>query len=363
MGIGTALTGLMTALPPELSLAEASQQMRAIAEDLRASLPIGYKVKGYAGQGGRTVTPWIGVFNPDLTEKPSEGLYVAYICHPDSAAATLTLQQGSEGIQKLVGAPEARRLLRLRADWVRSTIALEDDSLEPRAFGPGKRQPSYAAGSIASQTYRVGALPPEQLLAVELTSMLRILDTASSVLRAAYGPGWVKPRSFGSESPEDPQDLPRFVPKSSDNYVAEIASRSQVKTRLHEKVVNDLAGVATSLGWRASSEHPLDLVLRRSNDGTESTLIVEVKQVRGGNVVEAVRAAIGQLLMYRFQLFEASTRPAIGLVAAFSEDIGGDLRQLLSAELGIAVLWLDGRQWCGCDQAHKRALVSAVSIQ
>ena len=112
MGIGPALTALMTDLPPELSLREAGHEMRRIAEELVQGSPVGYKVKGYAGQGGRTATPWIGVFDPAISDRPSVGLYVAYICHPDSKAVTLALQQGSDDLRERVGATAAKKLLR-----------------------------------------------------------------------------------------------------------------------------------------------------------------------------------------------------------------------------------------------------------
>lgn len=361
MAISTALADLLTELSAELSLAEAGVPMRGIVEDLRASTPVGYEVKGYVGRGGRTDTPWIGIFNPDISVKPQTGLYVAYIRDPESSAVTLTVQQGSDELRGQVGAAEARKQLRHRAKRIRTAIALTDEPLEPMIFGRGTRQLSYAVGSIAAKTYRAGALPAERVLGAELTSMLRILDAAWDVLRGAEGAEWINEDLSEAVPRPMPEGLLRFVPKRSDNYVVEIEAHSQVKTRLHEKVLNDLERLQTGRGWRVTSEHPIDLVLRPTVPSSGATLIVEVKKVRGGNAVEAVRAAIGQLLTYRFQLFDAPTRPLIGLVAAFSEDIGADLRELLSAELDIAVLWLDGRSWRGCELAKQQGLSGSVT--
>jgi hypothetical protein len=65
-------------------------------------------------------------------------------------------------------------------------------------------------------------------------------------------------------------------------------------------------------------------VLRRFVTGSEKIYIVEVKQVRLHNIIEAVRGAIGQLFSYRFEHFSEEQRPSVGLVAAFSEDIGSE---------------------------------------
>ena len=187
--------------------------------------------------------------------------------------------------------------------------------------------------------------------------MLRILDAAAGVLVDGSVSEWIDEDLHTGETRPMPRSIPRFVPKSSDNYTVELEARSLVKSRRHEAVVNDLQRVESQLGWRATSEHPIDLVLRRSVSGAQMTSIVEVKTVLGGMAVDAVRAAIGQLFTYRYQLFEAPERSTVGLVAAFSEDIGVNLQALLSAELGIAVLWLDGHQWRGCKLADERGLV------
>ena len=52
MGLNTALSDLLVALPPELSLAGAGQRMRSIVDALAASVPIGCKVTGHVGRGG-----------------------------------------------------------------------------------------------------------------------------------------------------------------------------------------------------------------------------------------------------------------------------------------------------------------------
>jgi hypothetical protein len=357
MAIGPALTALMTGLPRELSLREAGHEVRLIAEELAQGSPVGYKVKGFAGQGGRTGTPWIGVFDPEISDRPSVGLYAAYICHPDSKAVTLTLQQGSDDLRDRVGAPAARELLRRRADWVRSALQLAPDPLVPGSFGPGKRQPLYEAGSIGSVTYPLGGLPVEGDLREHLQSMLQVLEDAAAALRRAQGASWTSVDNSSVDGLVRARPAPTFTPKSSESYRVDLPAASQVKTRLHEKVVNDLAREQSDYGWTATSEHPIDLVLRRVIGGEQKVHIVEVKQVRGRDTVGAVREAIGQLYTYRWQRFPEEQRSSVGLVAAFSEDIGPEMQQLLSDELGIAVLWVDEQQWRGCRRASHEHLV------
>jgi hypothetical protein len=356
MGIRSALSGLMSEVGPELSLLEAGQRMDVIAAELRDCVPVGYIVRRYAGRGGRTDTPWLGIFNPDISDKPQEGLYVAILRHADSAAVSLTVQQGIDELRRELGAKKAREQIADQAQRIRAAISLVDEA-EPMRIGTGTRQRLYSAGSIAARDYLRDQLPSESQLRTELRSMLRILDAAHEVLQDAPIADWVK-EPLGSGDRPMPAVAGRFVPKSSANYVVELQASRQVKTRLHEEVVNSLEELQRGLGWETTSAHPIDLNLRRTRSGETETLVVEVKTVRGGNAVEAVRAAIGQLFTYRHQLFEPAARASIGLVAAFSEDIEADLRQLLTEELGIAVLWLEARTWRGCDRAARHGLLS-----
>jgi hypothetical protein len=85
----------MSSFPRDLAIGDARRDMRVVEEDLRTGAPVGYKPKGYVGQ------TWFGIFDSDISECPNEGLYVAYICHPDHAAVTLMVQQPAGHIDAL----------------------------------------------------------------------------------------------------------------------------------------------------------------------------------------------------------------------------------------------------------------------
>lgn len=236
-------------------------------------------------------------------------------------------------------------------------LQLEADPLIPGSFGPGKRQPLYEAGSIGSVTYRIDELPAEEALREHLRSMLLLLDDAASTLRRVHGPKWTGVSRAAVDELVATQPRPGFRPKSSQSYSVELPTSMQARTRLREQIVNDLAAQESAGGWQATSEPPMDLVLRRRSGDREIIHIVDVKQVHQSNAMEAVRAAIGQLITYRWEHFPEGHRSTVGLVAAFSEDVGLNLSQLLSKELGIAILWLDERRWRGCARAHRDGLV------
>ncbi|MEQ8832822.1 MAG: hypothetical protein RJQ01_09430 [Microcella sp.] len=134
--------------------------------------------------------------------------------------------------------------------------------------------------------------------------------------------------------------LEEFRPKDASDYRAHIAGGEIVKTRRHEQLVREFGEWAQQYGLRASTaEHPIDLVIR----GDEREWIVEAKVLYRGNATDAVRAAIGQLLMYRQFL-----RPTgdCGMAALFAEPIGDAYAQFLD-ELHIAAIWQQAGEWAG----------------
>ena len=221
--------------------------------------------------------------------------------------------------------------------------------------GDSARQRLYSAGNIAARLYEAGALPVEVQVEIELTSMLRILGTAYDVLCRADSAQWINDVSGDSAADVPPASLPKFIPRNSTNYTVELQAGTQVKASLHEAVVNDVARYAKGCGWAVESQHPIDLVLRRADE----VHLVEVKIVRGDNALDSVRADTGQVSTYRSQLFRPAERAQVGLVAASSEDVGVELRELLTDELGIAVLWLDAKTWRGCQRAVSLGLIGA----
>ncbi len=133
-----------------------------------------------------------------------------------------------------------------------------------------------------------------------------------------------------------------FSPKSDSDYVAEVHARVMVKSRSHERLVRDFGEWARTCGFLPSTPHPRDLVLSAS--GRE--WLVEAKVIYNGDVAGAARAAIGQLLDYRYFLYVLRGFPDPGLLALFSEPIGKQYTALLES-VSIAAVWRDEDTWGG----------------
>ncbi len=115
-----------------------------------------------------------------------------------------------------------------------------------------------------------------------------------------------------------------------------------VKSRSHERLVRDFGEWACTRGFTPSTSHPRDLVL--SAPGRE--WLVEAKVIYNGDAAGAARAAIGQLLDYRYFLYVLPGLPDPALLALFSEPIGKQYAGLLDS-LSIAAVWRDEDTWGG----------------
>lgn len=132
--------------------------------------------------------------------------------------------------------------------------------------------------------------------------------------------------------------LDNFRPKDSSDYLARLEGRELVKHRSHEKLIFGFGKYAASHGWTPRTDvHPRDLVLQKAT----VECLVEARIVYDGNVTDAVRAALAQLLMYQHFLYE---RQKPRLIALFDQPIGSAYTSFL-ARHDVSSVWRGGADW------------------
>lgn len=330
----------------------------ALLKDARGELtpliPAGLQVKASGGKGVPTLTPWIGIFDPDETESPQEGIYLVYIFTADLTEVVLTLNQGVNALLGKYGDPEARQRLAADARAVRDGLgAAVAGTTSSVSFGIARRlQRAYEAGNIAGVVYQLDAMPSEETLVADLARFIDLYQAAVQVKRDLLqrSPGIISsPSSAQTSTAADP--LRRFAPKNDADYLAQLTGVPLVKTRRHETLVRDYGELAASLALSpATNVHPRDLTLCRG----ETRWLVEAKVVYSGNTTTAVRDAIGQLLQYRHFLYD--TADSVRLVALFTEPIGDAYVDLLDS-LSIQAIWKSAAGWSGSQSALDDGLV------
>jgi hypothetical protein len=325
---------------------------------LKDFVPGGIVIRGSGGKGRGTYTPWVGFFDPDETDTPEAGIYVVYLFSADLAFATLSVMQGITQLSKELGAAPARERLRHDAKAIQAAIGPASGWDTTMALAStGFRQLAYEAGNIAARRYAIHQLPDEPTLRHDLSTSLELYQAAVLAKRRLLQsqPGEISSSSVIQETGGEGVDpLASFKPKSADDYVTHMIGRTLVKSRRHERLVNSYASWARDHGFKVSTEHPVDLVLRHEHN----TWLVEGKVLYVGNATHAVRAAVGQLLAYRYFLYEPAQ--AVKLLALFAEPVGDAFVTFLE-ECGIASIWKDMNGWSGSKQARQSGLTDSVS--
>jgi hypothetical protein len=317
--------------------------------------PLGYRVRASGTAVNLPRIPWLAVLNPDVTKTARSGLYLVYLYDVDVSHVHLTINQGVTAhreraragrpkgmtIDKAAIASLVTESLSIREQL---TAALVEDLPRTISLGdPGSFGAAYEAGTIAAKSYACAHLPDEATLRADLDRFLLLYEAAVEVRKELTATDPLKfstPATTETEPGVSNSDV--FKPKSAADYIAEIKSHTQVRTRRHEAIVKAFGQHAIKCGWKpVTSVHPRDMVVRR---GTEEVLC-EIKIVKA-NAQGAVREAIGQLFTYRYFLYlsPVATPP---LLAVFSEAVGEGFVELLE-QLGIHSAWsVGGAEWDG----------------
>ncbi|MBH5336252.1 DUF3578 domain-containing protein [Streptomyces pactum] len=334
----------------------AQDRLRQVAEEWAPALPFGCEAEGYGGKGEGSATPWIGVYDPDVTRDPKEGLYLAYIYAADLSTVTLTLQQGVTSLEPTLGTGKRRQAYlwgRARAIAAGLPPAALNDWADVPDFKCDLPRPlSYEAGSVAARCYQTASLPDEDQLRSDLRAMVELLQRAALVAERLKpgedGDGWDVPADV-----REYRGLDGFRPKNDSDYITHFPARTVRKKRIHERLISEFAPFVEKRGFVPITRdvHPKDLVIRKG--GVE--WLVEAKVVKRANPTLAVRQAVGQLLEYQHFLYRRAERGTPHLLGLFTEDIGRYADYL--EELGMGSVWRIPEGWAGSPSAVAWGLV------
>lgn len=138
-----------------------------------------YDVRGSAGQGGWTHTPWVAVLDPAVTTSVEERFYVVYLLSLGGERLYLSLNQGCTSLKNSAGIQGARDELQRRAEimWSRvSSLAkrlqrIQMDLNVRRSIWRGRL---YEAGVVAGLQYTTTELPSQEAMVTDLQEALHL---------------------------------------------------------------------------------------------------------------------------------------------------------------------------------------------
>lgn len=164
-----------------------------------------YVIKGSPGAGNWARIPWVAVFDPAITTSATRGLYIVYLFRSDAKGVYVSLNQGWTEFEEKYG--RADGLERIHETATLLSRRLADIPFHLRTFkvdlGPDLTAlgRGYEAGHICGRYYPAGAIPPDDGIASDLTSMLALYRDLRPMLLS--------------------EDLPDVDPAHSDEEVVE----------------------------------------------------------------------------------------------------------------------------------------------
>lgn len=297
---------------------------------------------------------WVSILDPDVTESPTRGMYLAYLFSEDRQRVSLSLNQGTTQAAVLAKSLPltTRELLLQEAEAVRSQLPVASirDLEYEISLGKSSRVRLYEAGNIVATSWEAATLPTEKTLVNSLERLLDLYSQAISVKRRLKLTGSTKVHTASDNTDLNWTPEVRFEPKNSSEYLARISQHEQIRSRSHEDVVRNFGVWAASCGYTPNTNvHPRDLVLH----GMARDVLVEVKVYASGRPRLPLRECIGQLFEYRY-FFGGDPH----LVACLSSNplAYADLFE----ELGIGVCWQQDSRWFGSPTAVRLGLGAAV---
>jgi 5-methylcytosine-specific restriction enzyme A len=136
--------------------------------------------KGSAGQGNWARGPWLGIFNPVVTNGAQQGYYPCYLFKEDMSGVYLSLNQGMTEAKEHYKA-DAKTALRARAENYRAMLGNQTAHFSELTINLAPASPTndtafYEAGNICAAYYPMGAVPDEAKLVADLKAMLGLYE-------------------------------------------------------------------------------------------------------------------------------------------------------------------------------------------
>lgn len=145
-----------------------------------------FTVVGSAGKGNWVKGPWVGFFDPIVTETAQEGYYVVYLFAGDLSTVSLSLNQGVTALRKELGVTVARQVLESRAAMLAARVGDETgarfsaNTIDLHHTGRGSLLELYEHGHALGTTYDAEALAAEAELRADLREMFRLYRLATA---------------------------------------------------------------------------------------------------------------------------------------------------------------------------------------
>ncbi len=201
----------------------------------------------------------------------------------------------------------------------------------------GSRQLRYCGEAHCQESWRARAVGTDDQQRTVFKFRLRFRDTPSRGTSSSSGSTNLlrQPRSFDPDSPPNPR-APRGTKPSTPDETAALQEKA---TQDHFQALSALHASLIDHRWQNVEEIPSAIDLRATSPDGAHRVIFEVKTISASNELHQCRAALSQLLEYRFFHGE----PADELCLVVNGPIADHRRVFLeSLGVGVAQIHTDG---------------------
>ncbi|MBN3556050.1 DUF3578 domain-containing protein [Fictibacillus nanhaiensis] len=147
-----------------------------IASDLQLNINE-YKVEASVGAGKWTGTPWVSIFDREITESAMKGFYIVYLFRRDLKGVYLSLNQGTTYISTKYKNRKPRGKMTEIANKVRETLNYSSADFPTEDIHLASNTPNsknYETAHICGKYYPANDIPNESELISDLHSLLQI---------------------------------------------------------------------------------------------------------------------------------------------------------------------------------------------
>lgn len=136
-----------------------------------------FKIQGSVGAGKWTDTPWVSVFNLNITDSAQKGFYIVYLFRKDMKGLYLSLNQGTTYIDEKYKGQKPREKMEIIAANIRERLTYDSnvfpiDKID--LVANTKNALNYSAAHICGKYYSFKNMPNEEVLINDLKELIKI---------------------------------------------------------------------------------------------------------------------------------------------------------------------------------------------
>ncbi|MCU5395971.1 hypothetical protein CN639_23990 [Bacillus toyonensis] len=144
-----------------------------------------YTVQGSVGMTKWAYTPWVSIFDKEITQTAQKGFYVVYLFRKDLKGFYLSLNQGTMHIEDKYKGHKPRGKMReiaksLRGDLIYNKEKFPLEEIELAADNPNPK--NYMAAHICGKYYDASNIPSDEKLFSDLEELLAVYLQLKSLM-------------------------------------------------------------------------------------------------------------------------------------------------------------------------------------